>query len=497
MHHRAARSRGRHPREVKVTGEEADRGVAHRDDAIADRLGEPVEQLQRAPLGVGVDLDTVARLGQLDLVGVQGQAHRRHLGTLTAGPLRRGGHGNRRMGSAPAHILHRLGAEHGEEAQRAERREPPAEGLELVHEGFGEAAPAIAVVPALAHRTDAQEGHPARDPAQRAHRPPGHRRTRLRDGRNLLRLGGQGRRQRQGLRLGGIGVGGQPGGAQLVARDPRAHGIPRDAEPPRGDGDVPARLLERRQELVPGRVVRGERRGRSCRRPVGGRPAGAQLQHPGAHGGGIGQERDALHHVRELADIAGPGIGAQARARVGVQGLRRQPVLATGALEEGLRQHHDVAAALPEGRQHERHHRQTMIEVLAETPLAGGRLQVEIAGGDDAHVHRLAPGSAKPAHDALLEGGQQLGLSGLVQEPDLVEEEGAAAGDLEEPGLGPPRVRECARLEAEQLGLHEMLGQGGAVDGLERPGRPGARAVNGPREQTLAGAGLAHEQDGR
>ena len=291
-------------------------------------------------------------------------------------------------------------------------------------------------------------------------------------------------------------MGRQPGGAQLVARDPRAHGISRETEAPRGDGDVPARVLERREELIPGHVGRAERRGRARRRRDGGHPAGAQLQHPGAHRGRVGQERDPLHHIRELAHIARPGIGAQSRARIGVQLLRGQPVLAAGPLEEGLRQHQDVAAALPERRQRERQHREPMIEVLAEAPLAGGRLQVEIAGGDDAHVHRLAPGGAEPAHDALLDGGQELGLGGFVQEPDLVEEEGAAAGGLEEPGLGPPRVRERARLEAEELGFHQMLGQGGAVDGLECARRAGPGAVNGPREQALAGARLAYEKEG-
>jgi hypothetical protein len=48
---------------------------------------------------------------------------------------------------------------------------------------------------------------------------------------------------------------------------------------------------------------------------------------------------------------------------------------------------------------------------------------------------------------------------------------------------------------AEQLGLQEMLGQGGAVDGHERLGGALAVGVNGPRHELLPRAGLVEDED--
>ena len=104
-------------------------------------------------------------------------------------------------------------------------------------------------------------------------------------------------------------------------------------------------------------------------------------------------------------------------------------------------------------------------------------------------------GGREPAHLPLLDRGEELGLGRLGQEPDLVEEEGASGGGLKEPRLGASRVRERARLEAEELGLDEVLGERGAVDRLERPGHARAGVVDGPREQALAGSRLALEEN--
>ena len=79
----------------------------------------------------------------------------------------------------------------------------------------------------------------------------------------------------------------------------------------------------------------------------------------------------------------------------------------------------------------------------------------------------------------------------------LVEEDRAAVGRLEEPRLGLAGVGEGAALEAEQLGLEQRLGDGRAVDVHERAARPRAVPMDGVGQQSLAGAGLAEDEDGR
>ena len=75
---------------------------------------------------------------------------------------------------------------------------------------------------------------------------------------------------------------------------------------------------------------------------------------------------------------------------------------------------------------------------------------------------------AQAPHRAVLDGLQELRLERHVEEPDLVEEERAAVGGLEEPRLARPRVRVRALLESEELALEERARDRGAVDLDER-----------------------------
>src|SRR5262249_10281160 len=96
---------------------------------------------------------------------------------------------------------------------------------------------------------------------------------------------------------------------------------------------------------------------------------------------------------------------------------------------------------------------------------------------------------------ALLEDRQQLGLESLGQEARLVEEERATVRGLEETGLGLPGIGEGAALEPEELGLEEGLRDRGAVHVDERTRGPGPAPMDCPRDQPLAGSGLALDED--
>ncbi len=154
-----------------------------------------------------------------------------------------------------------------------------------------------------------------------------------------------------------------------------------------------------------------------------------------------------------------------------------------------------VLAAPAERRQRQREHREPVVEVLAEPALAHRAAQVLVRRGEDPRVHGLVARAPEPAHGPLLEHLEQLGLEGLRQEPDLVEEDRAAVRGLEEAGLGAPGVGKGAALEAEHLRLEEGLGDRGAVDVHEGSVRARARPVEHPREEPLARAGLPLDQD--
>src|SRR6202007_1259583 len=127
-------------------------------------------------------------------------------------------------------------------------------------------------------------------------------------------------------------------------------------------------------------------------------------------------------------------------------------------------------------------------------PLADRPLEVAVGGGDDAHVDPDVRRAADALEGALLEEAQQLDLQCRGDLADLVEEDGAAVGRLEQPFALALGVGESAALVAEELALEEGLRQRAAGDVLERP--PGALAmgVDLLRHQALAGPALAAEQ---
>ena len=79
---------------------------------------------------------------------------------------------------------------------------------------------------------------------------------------------------------------------------------------------------------------------------------------------------------------------------------------------------------------------------------------------------------------------------------DLVEEERAAVGDLEEAAALGVGAGEGAAHVAEERGLEQRLGDGGAGLGDERLAAARAVVVDGARDELLAGAALAVDDDG-
>ena len=67
----------------------------------------------------------------------------------------------------------------------------------------------------------------------------------------------------------------------------------------------------------------------------------------------------------------------------------------------------------------------------------------------------MVPGAAEPLHLALLQDAQELGLQVDAEAADLVEEQGAAVGQLEPAELARVGARERPLLVTEQLGLEQ------------------------------------------
>jgi hypothetical protein len=117
-----------------------------------------------------------------------------------------------------------------------------------------------------------------------------------------------------------------------------------------------------------------------------------------------------------------------------------------------------------------------------------------VGGGQNAHVDRHSPVGADRAHFMFLQHTQQLDLQPQRQIADFVEEQRAARSFLEQPFTRAQGAGESAFDMTEQFRLQQRFRDGGAVDRHERAGMAWAGAVNGARQELLAGAGFTADQ---
>src|SRR5205814_2092406 len=201
------------------------------------------------------------------------------------------------------------------------------------------------------------------------------------------------------------------------------------------------------------------------------------------------QHREPLHEVLELADIAWPGVPLERLDPVGGE-TERSLLAAVVARQEVGREQRNVAAALSKGRNDERDDVEPVEQVTAERSVRDRRLQVLVRRRDEAEVDgfRLAP--AHRLDLALLQDAEQLALQRQRHIADLVEEERAAAGELEATLPRLRRAGEGAFHMPEQLRLEQVLRDRGAVHGDERSQRASRQPMHRLRDELLPGPAL-------
>ena len=172
-----------------------------------------------------------------------------------------------------------------------------------------------------------------------------------------------------------------------------------------------------------------------------------------------------------------------------------EAVLVGVELEEVLGEQGNVFAAGAQRRQIDGDDVEAVEEVFAEVAVAHRLAQVDVGGGDDAHVHLNLLNAAQVHEAAVLQHAQNLGLGVHAHGGDFVQEERAAVGDFEEALLGGDGRGERALDVAEERGLEQLRGHGAGVDGDE--GLVFARrvGVDGLGDELLAGAAFALNQN--
>src|SRR5258705_349544 len=211
----------------------------------------------------------------------------------------------------------------------------------------------------------------------------------------------------------------------------------------------------------------------------------------------LADQHRPLDCVFELAYVARPPVADEQVVGGRRNRLHALLVALVELREEVVAEERNVLAALAYRRHAQGDRVDAEVEILAQLTLSQRGLEIDVGRADETEVHVHEPVAADGTVFALLQHAQQLGLQVWGHLANLVEQERAALGHLEEAHLVGVRPRERALLVAEQLALDQVLRDRRAVD-LDEGTLDAVRVVvNRVGDQLLAGAVLALDQDVR
>ena len=126
--------------------------------------------------------------------------------------------------------------------------------------------------------------------------------------------------------------------------------------------------------------------------------------------------------------------------------MDRRPSRDRDVFEETFSQQYHVIVAIAKRRNSDIEHIHAVIQIRAERAFRDRLMQIAIGRGDRANVGPHNACAAQRLELTLLQGPQQLGLCRWRQLGDFVEEQDAAAGQLDLPRLRLRRARKGAPL---------------------------------------------------
>ncbi len=211
----------------------------------------------------------------------------------------------------------------------------------------------------------------------------------------------------------------------------------------------------------------------------------------------LGHHHRARQDVLELPHVPRPGAARELGERRARQLGHRTVHARGGPANQVVDEQGEILGALAQRGQPHGDAADAVVEILAKAALGDLGRQVTVGRAHEAHVDGLCPVRPQRSHLALLEDPEQLHLHRQRHLPELVEQQGAASRLHEQAVPARARAGERAAGGAEQLGLEERLRHRGAVDGNEGTAAASAILVDGLRDELLAGAALALDEDGQ
>ena len=160
-----------------------------------------------------------------------------------------------------------------------------------------------------------------------------------------------------------------------------------------------------------------------------------------------------------------------------------------------VRQRQDILPTLPQRRHAQLHDVKPVIQILPEPTGFYFLFEIPVTRRNDPRVRMDFRVRAEALKPSVLRHAQQLRLKLRRHLANLIEKDRPPRRLLEAPDALRRRTRERPALVTEQLALQQRLGNGRAVHLHQRSGSTPAPGMDDIRENLLAHAALAREQD--
>src|SRR5450432_2330546 len=197
--------------------------------------------------------------------------------------------------------------------------------------------------------------------------------------------------------------------------------------------------------------------------------------------------QELAREQRELADVEGPVVRAEALDERGLEPRRPGPPAVP--FDDLAEQRRDLLGALAQRRNRYGETIEPRQQIAAKALARDRQPERALRRRQQPNVDRDRRRLAERDQLALLDGAQQLGLDRQRQLGDLVEEQRSPVRGPQVARAGALRAGEGTFAVAEQLRLRERLGERRAVERHERP-LPPAPGMNRARRPLLARARL-------
>ena len=208
-----------------------------------------------------------------------------------------------------------------------------------------------------------------------------------------------------------------------------------------------------------------------------------------------GEEEYLTDDVFEFADVAGPWLALQKRDGFGLDGRGLDAEIGTVFAQEKSDEVRDIFGTFAERREFDGDDGEAVKKIFAKFIFLDGGFEIAMRGGEDAHIDTNVFVAADALEGAFLEDAEKFRLCVGMEVADFVEEDSSAVGLLEFANAAIGRAGEGAAFVTEQFAFQEIAGNGGAIHCDERFVGAIAVLINGARDEFLAGAGFAANQD--